>query len=498
MERKDIIQMHSITKKFGPVTVLDNVDFSVKQGEVLALVGANGAGKSTLMKILNGIYTPTSGEIELNGEKVVFSNPVDAFKCGVSMIHQELDLVENLSVAENIYLGREMMKGNVIDRSSMYEETQSLLDSLNFDINAREEVSRLSTAKKQMVLVARTVSLNSNLIVMDEPTSALSFSETEALFDIIRMLKGKGISIIYISHYLEEIFTVADRVVVLRNGQLVKTANISECNEQQLVEWMIGRSVERHKVQQKDFSNSPEVLRVEGLTQKTGYVQNISLHLREGEVVGLAGAVGAGRSELLKMIYGAEEMSEGKVFLDGQECTIETPGKAVSNRIGLVPEDRKLEGLALSRSIGDNLALPELDIRSKLGIIDFGSVKKLIDNIVNSFHIKCTSPAQLISDLSGGNQQKVAIGKWLSGHFRIILFDQPTRGVDVGAKSEIYDMINELSDKKVSMIIASDEIEELLDLCDRIIVLKKGQIVHEFINGETALSKAEILEKMVG
>ena len=276
MERKDIIQMHSITKKFGSVTVLDHVDFSVKRGEVLALVGANGAGKSTLMKILNGIYTPTSGEIELNGKKVVFNNPVDAFKCGVSMIHQELDLVENLSVAENIYLGREMMKGKIMDRAAMYEKTQNLLDSLNFDIKARDEISHLSTAKKQMVLVARTVSLNSNLIVMDEPTSALSFSETEALFDIIRMLKEKGISIIYISHYLEEIFTVADRVVVLRNGRLVKTANINECDEQQLVEWMIGRAVERHKVQRKDFSHSPEVLRMEGLTQKTGYVQKVS------------------------------------------------------------------------------------------------------------------------------------------------------------------------------------------------------------------------------
>ena len=253
MEKTNIIQMRGITKKFGPVTVLDNVNFSVRQGEVLALMGANGAGKSTLMKILNGIYTPTSGSIELKGSPVAFHDPIDAFRHGVSMIHQELDLVENLSVAENIYLGRELMTGVKVDRTAMYAETQALLDSLNFDIDATAEVSHLTTAKKQMILVARTVSLSSELIVMDEPTSALSFSETKALFEIIRMLKEKGISIIYISHYLEEIFAVADRVVVLRNGQVVAESDTKDCDEQRLVEWMIGHAVERHKVKQKDF-----------------------------------------------------------------------------------------------------------------------------------------------------------------------------------------------------------------------------------------------------
>ena len=498
MEKTDILQMHNITKQFGPVAVLDDVDFNVIQGEVHALVGANGAGKSTLMKILNGIYTPTSGEITLNGKTVVFDNPRDAFNGGVSMIHQELDLVGNLSVAENIFLGREKMKNGFVDRPAMFKEAQELLDSLHFDINATDGVERLSTAKQQMVLIARTILLNTNLIVMDEPTSALSYSETEALFDIIRMLKKKGISIIYISHYLREIFTVADRVTVLRNGKVVKTSAISECTEQQVVEWMVGYTVERHRITQKDFSERPEVLRVENLSQKYGFVDNISLVLRKGEVIGLAGAVGSGRTELLKMIYGAEERKSGKIFINGKERDINTPGKAVSNKIGFVPEDRKLEGLALIRSVGDNLALPELNIRSKAGIINFSSVRKLIDNIVNKFQIKCTSPTQLMTNLSGGNQQKVAIGKWLSGHFRIILFDQPTRGVDVGSKSEIYDMINELAAESVSLIIASDEIEELMDLCDRILVFKKGKIAYEFINEGNNLKKIEILEKMIG
>lgn len=493
-----ILEMRGITKKFGPVTVLDNVDFDVERGEVLALVGANGAGKSTLMKILNGIYTPTSGEIRINGEAVELDNPRDAFNYGISMIHQELELVENLSVAENIFLGREKMKGGTVQRPSMVREAQALLDSLNFPINAADEVSKLTTAKKQMILVARTVFLDSKLIVMDEPTSALSHGETQALFKVIHDLKEKGISIIYISHYLDEIFTVADRAVVLRNGQLVKTTKISDCTEKQLVEWMIGRVVERQQLQTRDYTEEPEVLRVDGMTQKTGYVHDAALTLHRGEVIGLAGAVGAGRSELLKMIYGAEEISSGKVFIGGEECEITSPQKAVDHKMGFVPEDRKLDGLTLVGSVGDNLALPELHRRSKGGIIDRPSVKEFVSKIVDSFHIKCTSPAQIIGDLSGGNQQKVAIGKWLSGYFQIILLDQPTRGVDVGSKSEIYQVIRELAEQKVSMIIASDEIEELQDLCDKILVMRKGEIIHEFVNTGTYPTKVDVLEKMVG
>lgn len=499
MEKTKILEMHGITKKFGPVTVLDHVDFSVEQGEVIALVGANGAGKSTLMKILNGIYTPTSGEIRINGELVELNTPRDAFNHGISMIHQELELVENLSVAENIFLGRELLgKGGTVNRQSMVKDAQKLLDSLGFEINSEEEVGKLTTAKKQMILVARTVFLNSKLIVMDEPTSALSHGETQALFKVIHDLKEKGISIIYISHYLDEIFAVTDRAVVLRNGQLVKTVKIGECTEKQLVEWMIGRVVERQQLKTKNFTNAPEVLRIENMTQKTGYVQKASLTLRKGEVIGLAGAVGAGRSELLKMIYGAEERETGKTFINGQERDIASPQKAVENMMGFVPEDRKMEGLTLVGSVGDNLALTELHLRSRKGIIDRSSVKDFVSKIIESFHIKCTSSAQIVGDLSGGNQQKVAIGKWLSGYFQIILFDQPTRGVDVGSKSEIYQVIRELAAQNVSMIIASDEIEELLDLCDKILVMKKGEIIHEFINTGMSPTKMDVLEKMVG
>lgn len=497
MAHTAILEMRNITKKFGSVKVLDNVDFSVEKGEVHALVGANGAGKSTLMKILNGIYTATEGEILLNGVKVSFSSPRDAFNSGVSMIHQELDLVTNLDVSENIYLGRELKKGGKIDRPRMRVQAQELLDSLGFDIDAKEIVGRLSTAKQQLVLVARIVSLNSSLIVMDEPTSSLSVTETEALFDVIRQLKSTGISIIYISHYLEEIFTVADKVTVLRNGAKVVTEEISNCTQEQVVEWMVGRQVEHHQSVFRDFSDKAEVLALSGLTQKSGYVRDISFSLREGEILGLAGVVGSGRTELLKMIFGAEEKQCGQIMIGGEPIAVNEPKKAVALNIGFVPEDRKTEGLALGRSIGDNIALPELRERSHYGIIDQKSVHGFIDQIVRGLQVKCETPSQEVADLSGGNQQKVVIGKWLSGKFKIIFFDQPTRGVDVGSKSEIYQVIRQLSEEQVSMVIASDEIEELLDLCDRILVMKKGRIVHEFINGGNNLTKAEILSKMV-
>ena len=333
---------------------------------------------------------------------------------------------------------------------------------------------------------------------MDEPTSALSHGETQALFKVIHDLKGKGISIIYISHYLSEIFAVADRAVVLRNGQLVKTAKISECTEKQLVEWMIGHTIERQQLQARDFSKAEEVLRIENMTQRTGYVQDASLTLHKGEVIGLAGAVGSGRSELLKMIYGAEEKTSGKIIINGELYSIESPQQAVEHKMGFVPEDRKMEGLTLVGSVGDNLALTELHLRSKGGIINRASVREFIERIVKSFHIKCTSPAQIIGDLSGGNQQKVAIGKWLSGYFQIILLDQPTRGVDVGSKSEIYQVIRELAEQNVSMIVASDEIEELLDLCDKILVIKRGKIIHKFKNTESSPKKKKKKKKMVG
>ena len=497
MDHTAILEMRNITKKFGSVKVLDSVDFTVEKGEVHALVGANGAGKSTLMKILNGIYTATEGDILLDGQKVVFSNPRDAFNNGVSMIHQELDLVTNLDVSENIYLGRELKKGARIDRPRMRAQAQELLDSLGFDIDAKEVVGNLSTAKQQLVLVARIVSLDSSLIVMDEPTSSLSVTETEALFYVIRQLKGAGISIIYISHYLEEIFTVADKVTVLRNGCKVVTESISDCTQEQLVEWMVGKQVEHHQNTGRDFNGKREILTVSGLTQKNGYVHDISFCLREGEIIGLAGVVGSGRTELLKMIFGAEEKRSGEIKIDGKPLDINEPKKAVALNIGFVPEDRKTEGLALGRSIGDNIALPELGERSHHGIIDQKSVRSFIHQIIRDLHVKCETPGQEVLNLSGGNQQKVVIGKWLSGKFKIIFFDQPTRGVDVGSKSEIYQVIRRLAEEKVSMIVASDEIEELLDLCDRILVMKKGEIVHEFTNNEIHLTKTDILSKMV-
>jgi ABC-type sugar transport system ATPase subunit len=497
MDKSTILEMRKITKEFNTVKVLEDVDFEVKRGEVHALVGANGAGKSTLMKILNGIYAINKGTIFFNGEKIAFANPRDAFNKGISMIHQELDLVTNLDVSENIYLGREIRNMLIINRKKMRTQTQEVLDSLHFDINAQDEVGKLSPAKQQLVLVARTVSLRSNLILMDEPTSSLSVTETDALFEVIHRLKESGISIIYISHYLEEIFKIADRVTVLRNGRKVITSPVSECTQDQVVEWMVGYKMNRNTRTNRDFSDSKEILRVEGLTQKRGKVSQASFAVKKGEVIGLAGVVGSGRTELLKMVFGAEKKIAGKITLGGKNVDISNPMKAVKLHIGFVPEDRKTEGLILRRTISDNISLSELKKRSHYGILDFHSIRDFTRRIIESLHIRCTSATQEVSYISGGNQQKVVIGKWLSGEFKILIFDQPTRGVDVGAKEEIYQIIRELSDQGVSILIATDEIEELLNLCNKILVLKKGTIVYEFDNDRLTLTKADVLAKMV-
>jgi ABC-type sugar transport system ATPase subunit len=449
------------------------------------------------MKILNGIYTASKGTIFFNSERIAFANPRDAFNKGISMIHQELDLVTNLDVSENIYLGRELRNMFIIDRKKMRSQTQEVLDSLHFDINAQDEVGKLSPAKQQLVLVARTVSLHSNLILMDEPTSSLSVTETETLFEVIHRLKESGISIIYISHYLEEIFRIADRVTVLRNGRKVVTSPVSECTQDQVVEWMVGYKMSRNIRENKDFSDGEKVLQAEGLTQKRGKVNQVSFAVKKGEVVGLAGVVGSGRTELLKMVFGAEKKVAGRITIGGKTVDISDPMKAVKLHIGFVPEDRKTEGLILRRAISDNISLPELKERSRYGILDFRLIRDFTRRIIEDLHIRCTSATQETSYISGGNQQKVVIGKWLSGKFKILIFDQPTRGVDVGAKEEIYQIIRRLSDQGISILIATDEIEELLSLCNKILVLKKGTIVYEFDNDKMILTKADVLAKMV-
>ncbi len=494
-----VLQMKNITKEFDKVRVLDSVNLDVKRGEVHAIVGANGAGKSTLMKILNGIYVNYTGEIVLKNEILNFNDPIDALNHGITMIHQELDLVTNLDVSENIFLGREKKGQNipVIDRPSMRKEAQALLDSLGFPIDANRKVESLSPAMQQLVLIARIVAIQSSVVVMDEPTSSLSISETEKLFSVIKDLSNQGISVIYISHFLEEIFTVADRVTVLRDGKNVTTRNIEDFTKKQIVECMIGHCSDSEKKYIRDNLSEDSVLQVKELTQKNGIVKDVSFNLRKGEVLGIAGVVGSGRTELARMIFGAEETASGEIILDGKKINVSSPAKAVSAKLAFIPEDRKTEGLVLKRTIRDNISLASLKKSTKYGVINYGAMRKSIRRMIDFLCIKCHSEEQEVRFLSGGNQQKVVIGKWLSIGSRVIILDQPTRGVDVGAKEEIYSLIDSLAKEGTSIIFISDELEEILSLSDRILVLKKGKVVHEFDNSERFLCKTDLLTPMV-
>lgn len=491
-----VLEMKGIVKAFHAVRVLNKVDFELQRGEVHALLGANGAGKSTLVKILNGIYTSNEGEILLHGQRVFFKNPRDAFAHGVAIIHQELDLVNNLSVAENMFLGREIMdqRFGSVDRLAMNNEAQHVLDSLNFEIQAKQIVGELSPARQQLVMIARVVAMEAQIVVMDEPTSSLSFNEIENLYKVIEGLQKHGISIIYISHYLDEVFRIADRVTVLRNGEKIQVAAIDECTEAKIVEWMVGHAdVKRayHRMKPKDHI----VLTVDKLSQQSGIVEDVSFQLREGEVLGLSGVVGSGRTELAKMIFGAEPIREGKILLEGVEVRISSPEKAVAAGIAFIPENRTTEGLIINHSIHDNLAL--VTLHEKTGVLNHKAIHSAAKGMMENLRIRCESALQQVRRLSGGNQQKVVLGKWLSVKSNVVILDQPTRGVDVGVKEEIYALVDSLAKEGVSILLISDELEELLNLTDRILVMKRGRIVREFDNSERQLGKPELLASMI-
>ena len=494
----NILEMRDITKAFFGNKVLDQVTFQLRKGEVHALVGANGAGKSTLMKIMNGIYGGYAGEIYIKGEKVEFNSPFDANRKGIVMVHQELDLAENLDVSTNIYLGREIIKsGKLLDRKKMYHEAQVLLDEKNFPINAYDIVEDLPLSKRQLVAIARCISMDAEIIVFDEPTSSLSSVEVQELFNGIRSLKKRQVSVVYISHYLEEIFQIADRVTVLRNGRKIRTEDISNCTIDSVVELMIGRKQNLFEKKLSKAEQTEIVLSVRGLTHATAVTKNITFDLHQGEILGIAGVVGSGRSELARLLIGADPKKAGDIFIFGKQVNIKSPSDAVALKIGYLPENRKEEGLILEQSIEDNLVLAALSDYTKRGFVLFDQVYALAANMVKRLHVKCHKMSQKTSDLSGGNQQKIAIGKWLCSESKIIILDQPTRGVDIGAKEEIYQIIKELSRQKVAVILISDELEEIINLSDRIEIIVKGEFKEELDNNGYQYTKADLLAKMV-
>lgn len=495
MSNENSVEMKDISKSFFGVPVLKNVSFSLKKGEIRAFVGENGAGKSTLMKILSGIYQMDSGEILLNGEHVDIANPSVALSNKICIIHQEISLAPNLNIADNIFLGSEVKKGLFEDRKAMTDRAQKAINTLGLNIPVKIRVSKLSVAQQQMVEIARALVFDSNIIILDEPTAALSDNEAENLFKLLKGLKEKGISIIYISHRLEEIFLVADSVTVMRDGQMIGTKGIKETNQNDVISMMVGRNITDFFGTNHPVGGKP-ILEVKGLKNK--YLKKVSFDLREGEILGFAGLVGAGRTELARAIYGIDKLESGEIWMSGERIFNKNPNLAMKNGIGLISEDRKKTGLFLAQSISYNITLMVLKQFIRFIFIDRKKEKSIIDTYANKLSIKMTSPKQHCIKLSGGNQQKVVISKLLALKPKVLIMDEPTRGVDVGAKAEIYHLINDLAGEGYAIMMISSELPEIINMSSRIAVMCEGELMKIIDTKDKTVSQEEIMHYAIG
>ena len=470
-----LLSMRDIDKTFPGVKALDHCRFDLCAGEVHALIGENGAGKSTLMKILSGVYSKDGGTVIFDGKEINVRNTLEAQHLGINIIHQEINLMQDLTVSENIYIGREPMKGFMIDRAKQDTLTNALLDSLHLtDIRANTKVRTLTVAKQQMVEIAKALSFeNTRILIMDEPTAALTESEIEELFTFIRMLKEKGLGIVYISHRMEELKVICDRVTVMRDGQYVGTRNMDEVSMDEIINMMVGRVIyEEPKTASGVAADAPVVLEVRNLCSKD--VKNVSFKLHKGEILGLSGLMGAGRTETARLICGADPMDSGEIYVNGKQVHIKTPSDAVHAGIGYLSEDRKRFGLCLGLSVSDNTALPNLETHMSGIVINDKKITQTTQKYIEAIKIKTPGTYTLSRSLSGGNQQKVVVAKWLERDCDILIFDEPTRGIDVGAKSEIYKLMNDLVKQGKSIIMISSEMPELLRMSDRIVVMCEG------------------------
>lgn len=479
--------MEHITKTFSGVTVLDDVGFEVRPGEVHALIGENGAGKSTLMKIVTGLYEAERGKVFWKGQPVEIKTPHQAHDLGINVVHQELMLVPQLSIGENVFLGRHPSAGRFarwVRWSHLNRRARSLLEGLGHPLDPKRPVAELSIAEQQLVEIARALAFSAELIIMDEPTSPLSEHETSRLFQTVSQLKTRGVGVVYISHRLKEIHQVADRVTVLRDGRHIATRPVSETTTDELVRYMVGRDIGDQFTAGKSRANGEEALRVEGLTAP-GKFSDITFTVHRGEIVGLAGLVGAGRTELVETLFGADEAESGTVYLEGKAVTIKNAMDAVRHRIALVPDDRKAKGLVLGGSIRFNIALAAPGKFARYGLfLDSVREKRVAEDLVRELRLKTPGVEQQVMYLSGGGQQKVVLAKWLSADSKIFILDEPTRGIDVGSKAEIYDLIRRLADRGVAILVVSSELEEILHLSDRILVMHEGRISGELAREE--------------
>lgn len=484
-----ILTMKGIDKSFPGVHALDHVDLEVRKHEVLALMGENGAGKSTLMKVLTGIYSKDSGIITYEGKEIEFSNPREAQEQGIVIVHQELNMMGHLTVAQNIFIGREPRKGFIIDDTKMNVEAKKLFDQLNIDIDPKETMSNLTVGKQQMCEIAKAISHKAKLIVFDEPSAALTDSEITQLFVIINDLRKAGMAIVYISHRMDEVKRITDRVTVMRDGTYVGTIITEESTKDDIIKMMVGRVIfEDPKTENATKDVKEIVLKVENLNAGR-LVRNVNFELKKGEILGFSGLMGAGRTETVRAIFGADKKESGTITIHGKEVTINSPEDAVKNGLSYLSEDRKRFGIVVSKSVAENSTITCLDEYCKGPFIDKAKERAVAQEYVEKMKTKTPSVDQLIVNLSGGNQQKVVISKWLIGDADILIFDEPTRGIDVGAKQEIYELMNRLVKEGKSIIMVSSEMTEVLRMSDRIIVMCEGRMTGELDISEASQEK---------
>lgn len=490
--KEKILEMKGIRKEFNGIEVLHSIDFSARKGKVTALVGENGAGKSTLMKILMGEYIPDDGTILLDGDEVRFSDPHDALVKGISMIFQEMSPFPNMTVAQNLFVGREPKTGILINNRKLKSEAGQLLNRLHIQLDLDRKVEDLTVSEMQLLEIAKAVSHNAKVVIMDEPTSALTDTEVKLLFDIIRRLKQDDVSVIYITHKLDELPAIADEICVLRDGSIIDTHAIGDCSQDTIVSEMVGRRID-HIYPKIEKKIGDVIFQVKNYSSK-GYFKDISFDLREGEILGLAGMVGAGRTEVVSSIFGILPHETGELFCKGKSVQIRRPADAIRNRMALIPEDRARDGLNLIASVRSNMCMVVRE-KAASGILASPSKEtKLADHMVKDLAIKVNTLDQPANSLSGGNQQKIVLGKWLLTDPEIIFLDEPTRGIDVGAKFQIYQLIGELAKQGKGVVMISSEMPELLGVCDRILVLKEGRAIGELLRGEAT---QEIIMEMI-
>ena len=492
---KDILEMKNIQKSFPGVRALKGVDFKVKAGEIHSLMGENGAGKSTLIKILTGVYQKDEGSIFFDGKEVTIKNTIDAQNMGISTVYQELNMIPYLTVAENIFLGRYPRKNNVIDWKKMNQNAQDLLDEMKLNIRADIELNRYGTAAQQMVSIVRAISLNCKLIVLDEPTSSLDTDEVRMLFRVIRDLQKKNIAIIFISHRLDEVYEISDRITILKDGAYEGTYLVSELGQAELITKMVGRKVEKKERIERLHSNSSDdyVIELKDILSKPK-LRNISLHVKKGEIVGLAGLLGAGRTETAQVIFGYRMADSGTIKMHSVDLSLKSPRDGVKHKMAFCTENRREEGIIPNMSVRDNILLSSLRNISSHGFLNQKKGDEIVKQYLERFRIKTPSPYQKIKNLSGGNQQKVILARWLATQPDFIIFDEPTRGIDVGAKRDVENLIAEVADMGLAVLFISSEMSEIARNCDRVYVLRDGQVVGELSNQEI---KQEIITNAI-